>query len=93
MIRDEVAVADLVAVGRPLMMIVHIRTRQGERHRHAAAFGGQGPVNPGVMQFFFVTGSDDDVILFSAASMEDYDEFIEFIARRRSAISIPTPMS
>lgn len=77
-IQGEVAVVDPVAVGRPLMMIVHIRTRQGEK-TDAAAFKDVVLANPGVMQFYFVTGSDDYVIVFSAASMEDYNEFIESI--------------
>jgi Lrp/AsnC family transcriptional regulator, leucine-responsive regulatory protein len=77
-IKDEVAVVDGPAVGQPLMMVIHVRTRQGEK-TDAAALRGLVLANPAVMQFYFVTGSTDYVIVYSAASMEVYDDFIESV--------------
>ena len=77
-IRDEEAVIDSALVGRPLMMIIRVRTRQGEK-TDAGALRDVVLNNPGVMQFYFVTGTDDYVVLFSAASMAEYDDFIESV--------------
>ena len=78
MIRHEVAVVDGPAVGRGLLMIVSVRTRRGQQ-ADTESFRKAMLANPAVMQFYFVTGRSDYVVIYSAASMDEYDEFIESV--------------
>ena len=59
-------------------MIVNVRTKRGAT-ADTVAFKKAMLVNPAVVQFYFVTGSNDYVIVYSAASMDEYDEFIESV--------------
>jgi DNA-binding Lrp family transcriptional regulator len=77
-IRAEAAIVDASALGRPLQMIVNVRTKRGEK-ANTQAFEAAMLSNPAVMQVFFVTGSTDYVVLFSAASMDEYDDFIRSV--------------
>jgi Lrp/AsnC family leucine-responsive transcriptional regulator len=77
-IRHEVAVVDGPAVGRGLLMIVSVRTRRGQQ-ADTESFRKAMLANPAVMQFYFVTGRSDYVVIYSAASMDEYDEFIESV--------------
>lgn len=65
-------------MGRGLQMIVNVRTKRG-READVGAFKQAMLANDAVMQFYFVTGRNDYVVIYAAASMEDYDEFIESI--------------
>lgn len=75
-IREEVAVVDGPAVGRGLLMIVSVRLEREDR-RGVQAFIDRIGAHPSVMQFYFVTGTTDYVILLSVASMEEYDAFLQ----------------
>lgn len=72
----EVAVLDAAAVGRGLLMIINVRTKRGTE-ANTDAFKAAMLKNPAVMQFYFVTGATDYVVVFSASSMAEYDDFIE----------------
>lgn len=77
-IRGEVAIVDPAAVGRGLMMIVNVRTKRGQT-ADTEKFELAMMENPSVLQFYFITGSDDYVILYSATTMDDYDGFIRSV--------------
>ena len=75
-IRAQVAVLDPAKLGRSLLIIVAVRL---EREDGAAvrAFVERVRSNPNVVQFYFVTGKPDYIILLSARTMEDYDAFLQ----------------
>lgn len=75
-IRSEVALIDGRAVGRELMMIVNVRLAR-EDGRAVRAFTDRILEHPMVMQFYFVTGTTDYVLILSARSMEEYDDFVQ----------------
>jgi Lrp/AsnC family leucine-responsive transcriptional regulator len=73
-IRKEVAVIAPEAVGRPLLFIVQIEV-QDETDAQSRTFWEKLAAAPEVMQCFYVTGSADYILLCSAKSMDDYEEF------------------
>ena len=75
-IRAEVAVVDGQKVGRGLMLFVSVRLER-EDDRGVKAFVDRIRAHPDVLQFYFVTGTTDYVILLSVRSMEDYDRFLQ----------------
>jgi len=75
-IRSQVAVVDPHKVGRGLMLFVRVRLER-EDQQAVAAFVNDIVAQPDVQQFFFVTGTDDYVILLTLRSMEDYDRFVQ----------------
>lgn len=74
-IRGEVALVDAAKVGRPLTLWVTIRLER-EDMRGIRAFVDQIRAHPDVLQFHFVTGTSDYLILLSLRSMEDYEDFL-----------------
>ncbi len=74
----EVAVVDGRKVDRGLLMIVGVRLER-EDARIAADFRRSLEAHPAVMQLYFVTGSADYILHVSAASMAEYDEFVETV--------------
>ena len=74
----EVAVVDGRKVGRGLLMIVGVRLER-EDARIAAEFRRSLEAHPAVMQLYFVTGSADYILHVSAATMAEYDEFVETV--------------
>jgi Lrp/AsnC family transcriptional regulator, leucine-responsive regulatory protein len=72
----EVALVDGPAVGCGLQMIVSIRMER-ESGADAEQLIKRIRDHPGVMQFYFVTGSADYVVIFSARTMADYDDFVQ----------------
>jgi DNA-binding Lrp family transcriptional regulator len=77
-IRGQVALIDGPAVGRAIMMIVEIRLKRGAEV-NTAAFKAKVLAHPAVMQFYFVTGKNDFLIIISVSTMQEYDEFIEMV--------------
>ena len=75
-IRAEVALVDGQKVGRGLMLFVSVRLER-EDGRGAKAFVERITAHPDVLQFYFVTGTTDYVILLNVRSMEDYDGFLQ----------------
>ena len=75
---SEGAAVDPVAVGRSLMMVVNVRTKRGQK-ADTAAFERAMLAHPAVMELYFVTGTTDYVLVYSASSMEDYDQFIRSV--------------
>ncbi len=75
-IRSEVAVIDGAKAGRGLLLFVNVRLERDDS-RSAKAFVERIVSHPDVMQFYFVTGTPDYVIMLSARSMEDYDAFVQ----------------
>ena len=75
-IRSEVAIVDGEKVGRGLLLFVSVRLER-EDGSAATAFIERVRANPDVLQFYFVTGSSDYLILLSARSMADYDRFLQ----------------
>lgn len=63
-------------VGRGLMLFVSVRLER-EDGRGAKAFVERITGHPDVLQFYFVTGTTDYVILLNVRSMEDYDAFLQ----------------
>lgn len=74
-IRAEVALVDGRKVGRGLLIFVNVRLEREDSAR-ADAFVDRIAGHPDVMQFYFVTGGADYVIMLSVRSMEDYDNFV-----------------
>jgi len=75
-IRAEVALVDGQKVGRGLMLFVSVRLER-EDSGGAKAFVKRIMAHPDVLQFYFVTGTTDYIILLSVRSMEDYDAFLQ----------------
>jgi DNA-binding Lrp family transcriptional regulator len=75
-IRAEVALVDGQKVGRGLMLFVSVRLER-EDGRGAKAFVERITAHPDVLQFYFVTGTTDYIILLNVRSMEDYDAFLQ----------------
>ncbi len=75
-IRREIAVVDGQKVGRGLLLFVTVRLER-EDGGGAQAFIKRITAHPDVMQFYFVTGTTDYVILLSVGSMEEYDRFLQ----------------
>lgn len=75
-ISAEVAIVDGRKVGRGLLLLVTVRLER-EDGRAVTAFVDRVRAHPDVLQFYFVTGSVDYLILLSVASMEDYDRFLQ----------------
>ena len=75
-IRGKVAVVDGARVGRGLLIFVQVRL---EREDGAAvtAFVERVRKHPDVLQFHFVTGTPDYIIMLCVRSMEDYDAFLQ----------------
>ena len=76
MIRGEVALVDGPKVGCGLMLFVSVRLER-EDGPGVRAFVERVRGHPNVMQFYFVTGSSDYVILLAVRSMEEYDAFLQ----------------
>ncbi|MEP5114522.1 MAG: Lrp/AsnC family transcriptional regulator [Parasphingorhabdus sp.] len=75
-IRGEVALLDAAALGRPLMMIIRVGLT-GENKVEAQKFIDDIAKEPGVVQFYFVTGQSDYIMIYNARTMEEYDDFIQ----------------
>lgn len=75
-IRKEVAIVDGAKVDRGLLLFVNVRL-EGDDSRSAKAFVQRILAHRDVMQFYFVTGTPDYVIMLSARNMEDYDAFVQ----------------
>jgi DNA-binding Lrp family transcriptional regulator len=75
-IRKEVAIVDGQKVGRGLLLVVSVRLEREDERGHQA-FVKRITAHPDVLQFYFVTGSVDYLIILSVASMEDYDRFLQ----------------
>jgi DNA-binding Lrp family transcriptional regulator len=74
-IRKEVAIVDGQKVGRGLLLILNVRLEREDERGHQA-FVKRITAHPDVLQFYFVTGSVDYLIILSVRSMEDYDRFL-----------------
>lgn len=74
-IRKEVAIVDGQKVGRGLLLILNVRLEREDERGHQA-FIKRITMHPDVLQFYFVTGSIDYLIVLSVATMEDYDRFL-----------------
>jgi DNA-binding Lrp family transcriptional regulator len=69
-------VVDAQKVGRGLQLFVRVRLER-EGGAGAQAFIERVSACEDVMQFFFVTGSSDYIILLAVRTMEDYDRFVQ----------------
>lgn len=76
LIRSEVALIDRAKVGRPLLIFVSVRLER-EDGAGVRAFIGRIRDHPDVIEFYFVTGNPDYLILLSARTMEHYDAFLQ----------------
>ena len=75
-IRAQVALVDASKVGRNLLILVTVRLEREDGTR-VRAFIERVRNHRDVIQFYFVTGTPDYVILLSARTMEDYDAFLQ----------------
>jgi Lrp/AsnC family transcriptional regulator, leucine-responsive regulatory protein len=75
-IRAQVALLDPAKLGRSLLIFVTVRLER-EDGTAVRAFVKRVRSNPNVIQFYFVTGTPDYIILLSARTMEDYDAFLQ----------------
>lgn len=75
-IRAEVALVDPAKLGRNLLIFVNVRLER-EDGPSVRAFVERVRSHPYVIQFHFVTGTPDYIILLSARTMEDYDAFLQ----------------
>lgn len=76
MIRREVALVDGAKLGRDLLIFIQVRLER-ETGPSVTAFIDRIRKHPDVLQFHFVTGTPDYIILLSVRSMEDYDSFLQ----------------
>lgn len=75
-IRSQVAVVDPAKAGRPLQMFVRVRLER-EGGEGARRFVERIRNHPDVIQFFFVTGTSDYMMMLCVRTMEDYDRFLQ----------------
>ena len=75
-IRAEVAVLNPAKLGRGLQLFVRVRLER-EGGEGARTFVERVKLHPDVIQFFFVTGTSDYLIMLSARTMEDYERFVQ----------------
>ena len=75
-IRGQVALVDGAKVGRSLLIFLSVRLER-EDGPAVKTFVDRIRKHPDVLQFHFVTGSPDYIILLSARTMEDYDAFLQ----------------
>jgi DNA-binding Lrp family transcriptional regulator len=75
-IRGEVALVDPGKVGRGLTLFVRVRLER-EGGAGARQFVERVSAHPDVVQFFFVTGTSDYIIMLCVGRMEDYDRFVQ----------------
>jgi len=75
-IRAEVALVDAARVGRPLLIWVTVRLER-EDGPGVKAFVDRVAKHPDVLQFHFVTGTPDYLILLSVPTMAAYDAFLQ----------------
>jgi Lrp/AsnC family leucine-responsive transcriptional regulator len=73
-IESDVAIVSPSAVGRPLMMIVHVSLER-ERADIVDRFKTAIRRTPEILSGYYVTGEADFVLLVSARSMEEYEAF------------------
>lgn len=77
-ITDEVAIVSGAAIGRDLTLIVEVALENDTAQvvkqfiEHVSQFDA-------VMQFYYVTGPADYVIIFQAKSMQEYDAFTQTV--------------
>lgn len=74
-ISAEVAIVDAHRVGRGLMLFVTVRLER-EDGPGVKQFIDRITAHPDVLQFYFVTGTTDYVIMLNVRSMEDYARFL-----------------
>lgn len=75
-IRGRVALVDQARIGRSLLIFVQVRLER-ETGPGVAAFIDRVRKNPDVLQFHFVTGTPDYIILLNVRTMDDYDTFLQ----------------
>lgn len=75
-IRAEVGLVDGAKVGRNLLIWVTVRLER-EDGPGVRAFIDRVHQHPDVLQFHFVTGTPDYMILLCVRTMEDYDAFLQ----------------
>lgn len=75
-IRGKVALVDGAAVGRGLLIWVTVRLER-EDGPGVRAFVDRVRDHPDVLQFHFVTGTPDYLILLCVRTMADYDAFLQ----------------
>jgi len=73
-IEGDVAIVSPAAVGRPLMMIVHVSLER-ERADIVDRFKASIRRTPEILSGYYVTGDADFVLMVSARSMEEYESF------------------
>jgi Lrp/AsnC family leucine-responsive transcriptional regulator len=73
-IKANISVIDPAALGRQLMMIVHVSLER-ERFDLIDKFKKAARRAPEVMQCYYVTGQSDFLLIVSAKDMADYEEF------------------
>lgn len=75
-IRAEVAVIDPKALGRALVLVVHL-TIDRDGYTHLENLRNWIVAEPAIQQCWYTTGDSDFVLIVTARDMEDYDEFIQ----------------
>lgn len=72
----EVAVVDPARIGRNLLLFVRVSLER-ENGGQVKSFTDRIAAHPDVLQFYFVTGSTDYIIMLCVRSMADYDRFLQ----------------
>ena len=75
-IKREVAIVDGPKIGRGLLLWVSVRLER-EDSRAVRQFTEAVTRHPDVLQFYFVTGSADYLIILAVRDMQDYDLFLQ----------------
>ena len=75
-ISAEVAVVNGSKVGRGLILFVTVRLEKDDA-KGVKSFVARIAGHPDVLQFFFITGSSDYLIMLCVRDMEDYDRFVQ----------------
>ena len=81
-IEREVAIVSPEALGRSLTGIVEV-TLDTDRPKAVEEFQRAIQVMPEVMQGYYVTGNADFILIVTAKSMEDYEEFGRSLSKTR----------
>ena len=75
-ISAEVAIVNGQKLGRGLILFVSVRFEK-EDAKAVEAFVNGIVAHPDVVQFYFITGASDFLIMLSVRGMEDYDRFVQ----------------
>ncbi len=89
-VRQEVAVVSHEAVGRPFLLIVHVKV-ENDHEPEATHFIRRLQSAPEVMQCYYVTGDADYILICTFKDMSEYEAFSQrMFVGARNVVSFQT---